>query len=539
MPSNFDPIYSTDNIWREDNMQRSLSDDLNTIESNISTLETNKANSNHTHTGYATSTHTHSYNDLDDKPTIPTTLPANGGNADTVDGKHASDFADATHTHTEITAKYEKPSTGIPKTDLASDVQSSLGKADSALQSYTETDPTVPAWAKAATKPIYTATEVGALPTNTTLADLTGDATHRTVTDAEKTAWNAKSTFSGSYNDLTDKPTIPSTTDFATVSYVDGGLDGKVDKVTGKGLSSNDYTTAERLKLVGIEAGANKTTIDSALSSTSTNPVQNKVINSALAGKAASSHDHSAVTTSAAGFMSADDKTKLDGIAIGANNYTLPNATSSSLGGVKIGSNITVSSGTISLSKANVTSALGYTPFGSGTLSMANGGTGSSQVADAPANAILKKANNGNYVWYIQSKNGALYATSTNGIPQFGVLPVEQGGTGETDAWVNGTVSSLNSTTITSYQFAVFPYLNKAFIRLNVLLGSALGADEPRYIAMPSTVSTAHTALSCFNTSGYDIHCGMASNNGIYIINCGTASMPTSVRLYIAGWYSI
>ena len=42
--------------------------------------------------------------------------------------------------------------------------------------------------------------------------------------------------------------------------------------------------------------------------------------------------------------------------------YTLPNATSSTLGGVKIGSNITVSSGTISLTKANVTSALGYTP---------------------------------------------------------------------------------------------------------------------------------------------------------------------------------
>ena len=42
--------------------------------------------------------------------------------------------------------------------------------------------------------------------------------------------------------------------------------------------------------------------------------------------------------------------------------YTLPNATSSTLGGVKIGSNITENSGTISLTKANVTSALGYTP---------------------------------------------------------------------------------------------------------------------------------------------------------------------------------
>ena len=36
------------------------------------------------------------------------------------------------------------------------------------LMSYTETDPTVPAWAKAESKPTYTATEVGALPNSTT-----------------------------------------------------------------------------------------------------------------------------------------------------------------------------------------------------------------------------------------------------------------------------------------------------------------------------------------------------------------------------------
>ena len=67
-------------------------------------------------------------------------------------------------------------------------------------------------------------------------------------------------------------------------------------------------------------------------------------------------------TTGAAGLMSAEDKQKLDGIATGANNYSLPTASASTLGGVKVGSNITLSSGTISLTKANVTAALGYTP---------------------------------------------------------------------------------------------------------------------------------------------------------------------------------
>lgn len=46
--------------------------------------------------------------------------------------------------------------------------------------------------------------------------------------------------------------------------------------------STNDYTTAEKNKLAGIQAGANKTVVDTALSTTSTNPVQNKIVNAKL-----------------------------------------------------------------------------------------------------------------------------------------------------------------------------------------------------------------------------------------------------------------
>lgn len=45
--------------------------------------------------------HTHSYNELNDKPTIPTipsSLPANGGNADTVDGYHIRKVTDTNDT---------------------------------------------------------------------------------------------------------------------------------------------------------------------------------------------------------------------------------------------------------------------------------------------------------------------------------------------------------------------------------------------------------------------------------------------------------
>ena len=105
--------------------------------------------------------------------------------------------------------------------------------------------------------------------------------------------------------------------DAATIAAADG---------TNAGVMTADMYT----KLNGIEAQANKTTVDSALSSTSTNPVQNKVINTALSGKASSSHSHDAATTSAAGFMSATDKEKLDGIATGANAYEHPTSGPSS-----------------------------------------------------------------------------------------------------------------------------------------------------------------------------------------------------------------
>lgn len=47
-------------------------------------------------------------------------------------------------------------------------------------------------------------------------------------------------------------------------------LSNKVDKVEGKDLSTNDYTTAEKEKLAGIASGANKTTVENVLTSTST-----------------------------------------------------------------------------------------------------------------------------------------------------------------------------------------------------------------------------------------------------------------------------
>lgn len=52
--------------------------------------------------------------------------------------------------------------------------------------------------------------------------------------------------------------------EYAMKTYVDSHDNGKIDKVDGKELSSNDYTDAEKTKLAGIETGANKYTLPTA-----------------------------------------------------------------------------------------------------------------------------------------------------------------------------------------------------------------------------------------------------------------------------------
>ena len=73
-------------------------------------------------------------------------------------------------------------------------------------------------------------------------------------------------------------------------------------------------SAADKVKLDGIEDGATKTIVDDAMSDTSTNPVQNKIVTAELDKKAGKD----VATADADGLMSAEDKVKLDGIEDGA-----------------------------------------------------------------------------------------------------------------------------------------------------------------------------------------------------------------------------
>ena len=83
----------------------------------------------------------------------------------------------------------------------------------------------------------------------------------------------------------------------------------KVDKVDGKGLSTNDFTTEEKTKLQNIEEGANKIVVDTALAANSTNPVENKAIYNALSSK-----------------MDSAANVSIDKLVAGETNSTIPSS---------------------------------------------------------------------------------------------------------------------------------------------------------------------------------------------------------------------
>ena len=136
---------------------------------------------------------------------------------------------------------------------------------------------------------------------------------------------------SGSYNDLTNKPTIPSLSGYVTQNWV-----------TNQGyLTSIPAATSSTYG--GIQIGYTPSGKNYAVQLSN--------------GKAYVNVPWTNTTYTAGTNIS------ISGTTINCTySYSLPTATASVLGGVKIGSNISVSSGTISLTSANVTSALGFTP---------------------------------------------------------------------------------------------------------------------------------------------------------------------------------
>lgn len=100
---------------------------------------------------------------------------------------------------------------------------------------------------------------------------------------------------------------------------IDGGMWTYRMPDTATATAPGFMSAEDKDKLDGVEDGANKTVVDESLDDNSTNPVQNKSVKAALDGKAGTA----VATTESNGLMSKDDKAKLDGVEDGANKTTV------------------------------------------------------------------------------------------------------------------------------------------------------------------------------------------------------------------------
>lgn len=278
-----------------------------------------------------------SYNDLSDKPTIPSayTLPT---------------ASSAVMGGVKIGSNISVSSGTISITK--SNVTSALG--------YTPpTSDTVYNNATTSTAGLMSASDKVKL---NSIAANANNYTHPSTHPASMITGLASVATSGSYSDLSNKPTIPVVPTNVSAFINDAGYLTQHQSLDDY-AKKTDVNTALANKL-GINDTAAAAIKDDAGNTISTTYASKADVSALLSTKLGVTATAYAATRDGAGNNIVNTYAKKTDIP---SAYTLPNATSSTLGGVKIGSNISVSDGTISITKSNVTSALGYTPPASDT----------------------------------------------------------------------------------------------------------------------------------------------------------------------------
>ena len=116
-------------------------------------------------------------------------------------------------------------------------------------------------------------------------ADLVDDtsATNKFVTATDITNWNGKSDFSGDYNDLTNKPTIPTVpTNVSAFNNDAGYITNTVNDLTNYTLTSVLATVATTGSYSDLSNTPTIPVVDSSISTSSTNAIENGAITTAL-----------------------------------------------------------------------------------------------------------------------------------------------------------------------------------------------------------------------------------------------------------------
>lgn len=274
-----------------------------------------------------------SYEDLTNKPTIPDAYELPIASATTLGGVKVGSGLDITNGVLSATGG------GVADAVDWSKVQNKPNFADVATSgNYNDLSnkPTIPSVEGLASE-TYVNEKVAAIvipEVPTKVSELENDkgylTEHQSLEGYAKTADLAQVAKTGSYNDLADKPTIPSTTGLASTKYVDDKVGGIVIPEVPTKISAfeNDKGYALRTELYGNYLGVQEIEV---------NEEGNvyKIIGKEIAAKY--DEDNNEITTTYA------KKTEIP------TPYTLPTASTSTLGGVKVdGNTITIADGVIS-----------------------------------------------------------------------------------------------------------------------------------------------------------------------------------------------
>lgn len=290
----------------------------------LNSIETNANNYSHpaSHpasmiTGLSDVATSGSYNDLSDKPEIPVVpsfLPANGGNADTVDNHHASDFATSTHNHDEDYADINHTHASATLTSagfMSTTDKSKLNGIEEGANNYThpashsasmieETDSRKFMTAAERTKLNGIAENANCYvhPSTHSAAMIEETSVKKIMTSDERTKLAGIATGANLYTHPDSHPAsmITGLSDVAT----SGSYDDLADKPTSMTPTAHTHAQSE---ITGLET--------------------------ALSGKASASHTHTldnVTETTNKKIMTSAERTKLSGIATGANLYTHPSS---------------------------------------------------------------------------------------------------------------------------------------------------------------------------------------------------------------------
>lgn len=327
MPTNpdFNPMHSSNDIWRNQDLTRCLTDDLDAMDSDISALKTGKANTDHTHTGYALTEHTHTAADVGAAPAA-----------------HTHDYAPTSHSHgqSDITGlgsalqgKADLVEGKVPAAQLPSFVDDVMEYAS--VSNFPETGEQGKIYVATDTNKTYRWSGTGYVEISGSVAiGETASTAYRGdrgktayehsqngdvhVTAAQKEAWDSKANGNHTHN-------------YAASSHTHSQSDitGLASALDGKSPTGHTHTPAD----IGAASEGHTHTpasIGAALASHTHTPADigaaaaSHTHTPASIGAAAASHTHALASTTADGQMSKEDKAKLNGIATGANKYTHP-----------------------------------------------------------------------------------------------------------------------------------------------------------------------------------------------------------------------